>query len=219
MDFYEKILKSSKERNSKLVYNLDTEKALKIFDEIQEYFAGIKINRTFTDKFGFEILKNLRKYDIPIIADFKIADIPDTNRILAENAKNAGFDAITVHAFIGADSILAVKEIIDPILIVGMSHEGAKEFISKNLENFCKLALNLKIKAVIAPSTRIEEIKKVREILNDVLIFSPGVGKQGGKYGDAIKAGANFEMIGRSIYESENPKKEILKILAILKKN
>lgn len=211
--FNEKILKSSKERNSKIIYNLDTEKALRIFDEIQEYFAAVKINRTLIDEFGFGILKELKKYDIPLIADFKIADIPYTSKILAKNAKNAGFDAITVHAFVGSDSILAVKEIIDPILVVAMSHEGAKEFLSQHIEDFCKLALNLNISAVVAPATRTEEIKKVREILKDVLILSPGVGTQGGKYGDALKAGANFEMIGRALYESNDPKKEILKIL------
>lgn len=211
--FYEKILNSSKERNSKIIYNLDTEKALEIFDKIQEYFAAIKINRTLIDEFGFEILSKLKKYNIPLIADFKIADVPHTNKILARNAKNAGFDAITVHAFIGSDAILAVKEIIDPILVVAMSHNGSREFLSKHIENFCNLALNLNINVVVAPATKVEEIKKVREILKNALILSPGAGAQGGKYGNALKAGANFEMIGRGIYESEDPKKEILKIL------
>jgi len=218
--FNEKILKIAKERNSHIIFNLDTEKALKIFDSIQEYCAAIKINRTLVDKFGLGIVQNLKKFDVPLIADFKIADIPHTNEILAKNAKNAGFDAITVHSFVGGDAILAVKEIIDPILVVAMSHEGAREFISKNIENFCKLALNLNIKAVIAPATRLEEIKKVREILKDnALILSPGVGTQGGKYGNALKAGADFEMIGRAIYESEEPKKEILKILKYVSQN
>jgi len=36
-------------------------------------------------------------------------------------------------------------------------------------------------------------------------IMSPGVGAQGGEPGDAILAGANFEVVGRRIYESPNP--------------
>ncbi|MDO8056425.1 MAG: orotate phosphoribosyltransferase, partial [Candidatus Hermodarchaeota archaeon] len=37
------------------------------------------------------------------------------------------------------------------------------------------------------------------------LIFAPGVGAQGGKPGSAVAAGANYEIIGRSIYAAKDP--------------
>jgi orotidine-5'-phosphate decarboxylase len=36
--------------------------------------------------------------------------------------------------------------------------------------------------------------------------LTPGIGAQGGKVRDAIKAGADYVIVGRSIYESENPR-------------
>jgi len=210
MKFSEKILNRANKINSRLIFNLDTEKGIKILDKIYPYIAGCKINRTLVDVIGMnEIKKIIANYpDLIFIADFKIADIPYTNEILAKNAKDTGFDAITVHAFVGSDAIMAVKRNIDVIVVVAMSHEGAKEFISKNIKKFCELTLNLNIDAVVAPATRVKEIKKIRKILKDKsIILSPGVGVQGGNFGDAIKNGADFEMVGRAIYNGKNPEK------------
>jgi len=200
-DFNKKLIKYAEERNTRLIFNLDTTNALETLNEISDLIAAIKINRTLTDLKGLEIAKKI-KHDVPIIADFKIADIPDTNKILAENAENAGFDAITVHAFIGRDAIKAVSDIIDTILVISMSHEGSKEFITKNITEFCKIAKELNIKTVVAPATRTKDIKLIRNILEEVIILSPGVGVQGAHPGDAIAAGADFEMIGRSLYNT-----------------
>ena len=52
---------------------------------------------------------------------------------------------------------------------------------------------------------------------NEILILSPGVGVQGGKVGGAISAGADFEMVGRSIYKAENPGEVAEKIWGELK--
>ena len=49
------------------------------------------------------------------------------------------------------------------------------------------------------------------EIVADRLIISCGVGYQGTPYGSAVKAGADFEIIGRAIYNSENPLNEAKK--------
>lgn len=208
MRFSEKILKRAEEINSRMIFNLDVEKGIQVLSKIYPYIAACKINRTLTDIIGMEgVKKIIEQYpDLIFIADFKIADIPHTNKILSENAKNAGFDAITVHAYVGSDSIIEVKKILDVVLVVAMSHKGAEEFISKNVKKFCELGLDLNVDAVVAPATRTKEIKMVRKILNSrAIILSPGVGAQGGNFGDAIKNGADFEMIGRAIYNAEDP--------------
>ncbi|OQX20033.1 MAG: orotidine 5'-phosphate decarboxylase [Candidatus Altiarchaeales archaeon A3] len=192
-----------------MIFNLDVEKGIEILDKIYPYLAACKINRTLTDIIGMnEIKRIIEQYpDLPFIADFKIADIPHTNDVLSKNAGHVGFDAITVQAFVGSDAVMAVQKNLDVILVVAMSHEGAKEFISENTKKFCELALNLNIDAVVAPATRTEEIKTVKEILkSQAIILSPGVGVQGGNFGDAVRNGSDFEMIGRTIYDVKNPK-------------
>jgi len=215
MKFSEKILKRAEEINSRMVFNLDVEKGIGVLDEIEPYIAACKINRTLADIIGMNEIKGIIKQhpDLVFIADFKIADIPHTNKILSENAKQTGFDAVTVQAFAGSDAVLAVKEILDAVLVVAMSHNGAKEFISQHVRQFCELALNLGIDAVVAPATRTEEIRTVKEILKDkAIVLSPGVGAQGGNFGNAIKNGSDFEMLGRTIYDAKNPKERAKEI-------
>ncbi|MFQ6054556.1 MAG: orotidine 5'-phosphate decarboxylase / HUMPS family protein, partial [Methanosarcinales archaeon] len=47
-------------------------------------------------------------------------------------------------------------------------------------------------------------------------IISPGVGAQGGSISKAIDAGADYIIVGRSIYLSENPRESTKEILESL---
>jgi orotidine-5'-phosphate decarboxylase len=46
----------------------------------------------------------------------------------------------------------------------------------------------------------------MREIVGDLKIISPGVGAQGGKASDALRFGADFVIVGRTIYEAPDPR-------------
>ena len=48
-------------------------------------------------------------------------------------------------------------------------------------------------------------MKLVRSIVGDRLILTPGVGAQGGSASAAIEAGADYVIVGRAIYESDDP--------------
>jgi len=45
------------------------------------------------------------------------------------------------------------------------------------------------------------------KMADNLLILTPGVGAQGGTAGDAINAGADYVIVGRSIYKSDDPRK------------
>ena len=45
----------------------------------------------------------------------------------------------------------------------------------------------------------------IRNIAIDLSIISPGVGAQGGSAGDTIQAGADYVIVGRSIYQADDP--------------
>jgi orotidine-5'-phosphate decarboxylase len=49
-------------------------------------------------------------------------------------------------------------------------------------------------------------------LVGNLNILSPGVGAQGGSASAAIKAGADYIIVGRSIYNAENPEAAALKI-------
>jgi orotidine-5'-phosphate decarboxylase len=47
----------------------------------------------------------------------------------------------------------------------------------------------------------------MRKIVGDLLILSPGVGAQGGSASATIGKGADYVIVGRSIYGAEDPRK------------
>ena len=92
-------------------------------------------------------------------------------------------------------------------LLTEMSHPGAKMILQKNADAIAQMGVDMNITNFVAPATRLDRLADIRQIVGeDAFIISPGVGKQGGdgkktlQYSDAI-------IVGRSIYESENPQK------------
>ena len=230
--FRAKILKEAETKDTRLILNLDIsmqinsqddqaallERAFQICRSTKDYLAAVKTNRQFADAVGLlNVRKLIEEMKMPFIADFKIADIDNTAVQIASNAYFTGYDAIIMHAFVGRDPIQAVmKEFpnLGIIAVVAMTHPGAKEFILPNTPAMCKLAKEVGVAGVIAPGNKPEHIKPIREAVgNEILLLCPGLGAQGGVYGDALRAGADFEMVGRSIFDAKDPAEEALKIM------
>ena len=199
---------------SRIILALDVyerEEALKIARETKDYLWAIKINWPLILGSGLSIVKELKEETkLPIIGDFKVADIPNTNRLIAKKAFEAGVDYIIVHGFVGRDSVEAVMEEGKAIIVVEMSHEGAKQFIQPITDELIELTNELNPFGVIAPATRPERVRDIRKKLDrSIKILTPGVGAQGGKALEALKAGADYIIIGRSIYKSDNPRESV----------
>ena len=89
-----------------------------------------------------------------------------------------------------------------------MSHPGAKMFMKPLMRELVELCIIEDVTGVIAPATRLDDLKRIRELIGEErLILAPGIGAQGAQPGSAIKEGANFEIIGRAIYNAETPSK------------
>lgn len=181
------------------------DEALRILDQVNPFIDAIKVGYPLTLSTSMGFIKELKKYNKPIIADFKVADIPNTSRLICELAKDNGADFIIVQGFVGEDVVLECSRIIKTFVVTEMSHPGALDFLQKDAE---KIALIAKKYAygIVAPATRPERVSKLRKIVGSLVIISPGVKAQGAGPGDAIKAGATFEIVGRGIYQSENPR-------------
>ena len=52
---------------------------------------------------------------------------------------------------------------------------------------------------------RPERKQLIRKMAIDLTIISPGVGTQAGSAGDTIRPGADYVIVGRSIYQSDDP--------------
>ncbi|ALU11907.1 orotidine 5-phosphate decarboxylase [Ignicoccus islandicus DSM 13165] len=146
-------------------------------------------------------VRELREYG-EVIADLKLADISYT---MINIVKRVGADAYIAHAFVGRkDALRELRREVDKLyLLVSMSHEGSKEFIDLHWREFVLEAYEL-ADGIVAPATKPELIRKVRAIWLKEII-SPGVGAQGALPCSAIRAGANYEIIGRSLTRAEDP--------------
>ncbi len=145
-----------------------------------------------------------------VLCDFKIADIPNTNRLIVEQALAHGASGVICHAFAGEDSVRACVDAAkgaEVFVLTEMSHPGGQEFTAGHAEDFAKLAVRAGAAGIIAPATRPERIRALRSIVGRLLILSPGVGAQGGKPADAIRAGADAVIVGRALYEAIDPAK------------
>jgi len=192
--------------------------AIKILKLIEPHVDGIKISYPLIMNNGLTAIQKMRSLtNLPIIADLKIADIPETSSRIAELAFEAGVDGIIVHGFMGRDSLESCVKIANlnnglTFVVTELSNPGAAELMQNIGDKIAKMALEVKANGLISPATRPNRIQDYRRIVGDqLLILSPGVGAQGGNSGIAIINGADFEIIGRRIYDDSDPLKAIKK--------
>jgi orotidine-5'-phosphate decarboxylase len=181
-----------------------------------------------------KLVDDVHEHEIPAIMDAKINDIGHTNEFIASQYFSAGFDAIIANPFSGfKDGLEPVFRIAKAkqrgvLLLVHMSHSGASEGYGQTVvdekgerkaqfEVFAQRAVEWRADGAIVGATFPDTIKRVRRILGDgIPIFSPGVGIQGGSLSTALAAGANYAIVGRSIYESDDPAKAAANLLRLV---
>ncbi|UCE73090.1 MAG: orotidine-5'-phosphate decarboxylase [Methanomassiliicoccales archaeon] len=198
-------------QKSGLILALDVaeeQKALQISESVGDIVAAIKVGYPLVLACGLDVVTRISKLS-EVICDFKVADIPNVNRLIVENAIRKGASGIICHGFVGRDSIAACVKAAggkDVFVVVEMSHPGGVEFYQPTTERFAKLAVEVGASGVIAPATRPERIKYIRGLVGELKILTPGVGAQGGSAQQAMEAGADYVIVGRSIYQADDPR-------------
>lgn len=182
----------------------DPKRALGIAESVRSHVDAVKVGWPLVLAGTLEVLRNLAKSGY-VLCDFKIADIPNTNRLIVEQAIGAGASGVICHGFAGEDSVRACIEAAhgaDVFVVTEMSHPGGAEFTAKHAEDLARLAARVNATGIIAPATRPERVKALRAIIGWKQILSPGVGAQGANASDAIVAGADAVIVGRAIYDA-----------------
>jgi orotidine-5'-phosphate decarboxylase len=185
----------------------DPAKARSVANAVAPHVDAIKINWPLILSAGPAIITELSAMG-PIICDFKLADIPNTNRLITEQAVKRGASGVIVQGFPGMDSLKAVVDAAagaSVFVVTEMSHPGGQEFTAPVADRIARMAVDAKAAGVIAPATRPGRIKEIRSIVGRLMILSPGVGAQGGSAAEAIRAGADYVIVGRSIYGASHP--------------
>ena len=206
-------------------------KAQKILKAVQPNICAVKINHHLVLPLGTfdgvqKLVKQIHGEGLVTIMDAKVNDIGSTNQVIAEYYYAAGFDALIANPFVGWDEglkpLFEVSNRLNRgmILLCYMSHKGASEGYGQTIidsetgektlqyVSFAKKALRWGADGVVVGATYPEKIKQIKQILGQkVSIYSPGIGTQGGAAETAVKAGANYLIVGREITMADDPAK------------
>jgi orotidine-5'-phosphate decarboxylase len=238
LSFRQRIIDSAEASKSRVVLALDLwdpyerriARAEAVLGATIDSVAAVKLNHHLLLPYGLEGVKGMirlcKEHGVPMIADLKLNDIEATNLNAVDSLLWYGIDAVIANPFVGKEEGLGkVVEKLHSrqagmILLVYMSHRGAEEGYSLRLEggaplyrNFAERARDWKADGIIVSAKSPEKIAETRRIVGGkCLIFSPGVGAQGGD-AEGV-AGADFVLVGRSITEAADPRKALLDLRA-----
>src|SRR5437867_10905369 len=87
----------------------DPKRAVELAASVRPHVDAVKVGWPLVLAGGLEVLRTLAKSGYVLCA-FKIASIPNTNRLIVEQSVDAGASGIICHGLVGADSARACGE-------------------------------------------------------------------------------------------------------------
>ena len=210
----------------KIIISLDCplQKAIKIMKQTgdMEEVYGYKIGFHLVFTFGLIRCVNEVKFRAPskkVIYDHQKGgnDIPKMGMNFASAMKMAGVDEAILFPFAGPDSLdFWLKELkkrnIETIVGGKMTHQGfSKEeggfFSDEDSLKIYKQAADFGVNRFVLPPNKHDFYEKVSShVGGNKIIYSPGFGAQGCE----DNSYTDYPIIGRSIYNSEDPKESVL---------
>ena len=195
-----------------------------IVAETREFACAYKINAAFYEARGAEGVRSMERSvawlraECPgavTICDAKRADIGNTNRGYAESIFDSmGFDAVTLHPYLGSEALAPFLEREDKLSIVlcRTSNPGAGELqdlVCDGLPLWQHVASAVSDRwnargncALVVGATWPDEMRTVRALAPELPLLVPGVGAQGGDVNAVVRAGLDSEGGGLMIASS-----------------
>jgi orotidine-5'-phosphate decarboxylase len=209
---------------------LDTpelERALKLANAVRPFAGGLKIGLEFISANGPDGIRAIAKTGLPVFADVKFHDIPNTVAGAVRALVSLGISMFNVHAAGGEAMLRAAMEaaaVISPrprvigvtvltsLTAVDLTATGVEHALRQQVVRLAKLARECGLDGVVCSP---HEIEAVRQACGQkFLIVTPGVRPKGAAHGDqrrvmtpreAIRAGADILVIGRPITGAPDP--------------
>ena len=198
-------------------------KTIQNIKKLNPYLCGIKLNfhllLPLSAKEIIKINKTAHDYGLQTIADIKLNDIGNTNRVTTEHLWNLGFDAVIANPIMGLDSLKNLvksshKQQKGVITLCHMSAPEAKLSYDMEIKMgkkqqlyqlFLNWALTAKVDGIVVGATFPKIIQYCsKQAGKNLSIFSPGVGTQGGNASEVISSGTNYLIVGRTILNAKN---------------
>jgi orotidine-5'-phosphate decarboxylase len=210
----------------------DIDDAIKLVEDLGDGVSFYKVGLGLQLAGGDNLAKNLIRQGKRVFLDYKYLDIEETIRNAVKRAAELKIDFLTVHG-IGGILKAAVEgrgnsslKLLCVTVLTSMDAEDIKEMgFQCNVEELvvarAKKALDAGVDGVIASAREAEAIRK--QTNNKLMIVSPGISppdsaaddqKRVATPGGAIRAGADYLVIGRPITRAPDPKQAARDIIS-----
>jgi orotidine-5'-phosphate decarboxylase len=216
--------------NDRLIVALDVKSsatAFRLVDQLGEAVSFYKVGSPLFTRSGPDIVKKLKANGKRVFLDLKFHDIPNTVGHAVSAAAAMNVDLLTIHASGGAAMIKAARDaagedgprILAVTVLTSFGVDDAEQVWGKQLNSFREevarlgqLAADSGAHGVIASPLEAETLKRRHGA--EFLVVTPGIRPAGSKSGDqvrtatpgdAIRAGADYLVVGRPIIEAKDP--------------
>ena len=209
------------------------EDVIKYVELLKDYVGFFKVGLPLMISCGFESVKIIKDHGGKVYFDGKFQDIPNTIAQASTNLMAKGIDFFNISATggskmlantINACNLYAKQNDMEPPVILAVTllssfgqktltnELGVEMNISKYVLQLSKMAKEAGLSGVIAPDTDAAQIKK--ELGEDFIVVCPAVRPTWAIVNDqirivsptdAIKAGADYIIIGRPITHAADP--------------
>ena len=209
--------------NDYVTDDLET-KTIQNIDQLHPFLCAIKLNYHLLLPLGTKQISNIarvaHRHGLQMIADIKLNDIGNTNRVATDLLWDMGFDAVIVNPIMGLESlkiltksahekdkgVIALCHMSAPEAKMSYDMEAGAEKGQKLYQLFLNWALKSEVDGIVVGATFPEIIRYCSNLAKNRLdIYSPGVGTQGGDAAKAVSSGTGFLIVGRTILNAKSP--------------
>lgn len=180
---------------------------LDLVSAVGPYVAGVKISNLVFYENGWSVVTDLKRIcQVPIIADLKLMEIPFMAQRLVAAAYRAGVDGVMICGAAGEETVRRCTKHFPGMVFVVTQFTHCRDVIPDEAANsIIDVCLRHGCYGVQVPGTFPDRVVEVREkVGGNLKIICCGIGRQGPRIGSAISAGADYEIVGREIYDASD---------------
>jgi orotidine-5'-phosphate decarboxylase len=213
----------------------DRESALDLIKPLQGHLKWVKIGLQMFTAYGLPFVHEIKSMGYHVFLDLKLHDIPNTVAKAILSLSSAQIDLLTIHASGGSEMCAyAVKardesnpklKLLAVTVLTSMNQKQMEALnvnkpVQDHVLDLAKISVDAKVDGIVSST---HELKLLRKTLgNDPLIVTPGIRPKGADLNeqkrvmtpfDAKELGADFIVVGRPVYKSEDPLASVISIL------
>jgi orotidine-5'-phosphate decarboxylase len=205
----------------------DLEYALSLAERVTPHVGGLKLGMEFLSANGPDGIRAFEKFGLPIFADTKFHDIPNTVAGAVRATAALGVSIVNVHAAGGAAMLKAARDaaksvspktrVIAVTVLTSLADDdlravGQATPARDQVLRLAMLARECGLDGVVCSAHEIAPLRA--ELGDDFLLVVPGIRPAGSALGDqrrvmgpleAVRAGAGILVIGRPITAAADP--------------